>query len=281
MRPHDDSFLDSVAALALGTLPETEARDVVRHATACAICSREYASLRAAADAIGFAAELAPTAMDELSARRLKARVMTAVVESVPETHNGVRTTQPLDSRASAGGDASRRGRSVWLPYGIAAAAALVAAVSLANNATLRGDRASDASRIASLESSASDARSQANAARAQLVTLDARVAKIVAPGSRHFSVNAGEVVASGNRVILALRNLPKLPAGKTYQAWTLARGAKAVAPSVTFATDATGVALVELPEDAAHLAAVAVSVEPTGGSKAPTSKPTFVRALT
>jgi hypothetical protein len=37
---------------------------------------------------------------------------------------------------------------------------------------------------------------------------------------------------------------------------------------------------LVELPESAGDLAAVAMSVEPAGGSKAPSTKPAFVRPL-
>jgi anti-sigma-K factor RskA len=87
--------------------------------------------------------------------------------------------------------------------------------------------------------------------------------------------------VTSGGRVYLALRGLPAPPPGKVYQAWTLRRGAKAVAPSITFNPDPSGITLVELPEPASNLAAVALSVEPAGGSEAPTSTPAFVRPLT
>lgn len=45
------------------------------------------------------------------------------------------------------------------------------------------------------------------------------------------------------------------------YQAWTLAKGAKTVQPSMTFIPDV-------------RTALVAVSVEPTGGSERPTTKP-------
>jgi hypothetical protein len=51
------------------------------------------------------------------------------------------------------------------------------------------------------------------------------------------------------------------------------------VAPSVTF-VPRPGLTLVELPESADGLAAIAISVEPEGGSKAPTSTPAFVRSL-
>lgn len=273
MTTHDDAMLDSVAALALGTLPETEAREVAAHVASCSICAREYAELRSVADAVGFDAELPAAQIDDLTSRRLKSRVMTAVLASVEHDLPGAGTTSPSRNGAP-------RTLTPWLPYGFAVAAALVAAVALANVASLRGERASDADRIASLSASARDADARAASLQGHLRELDARVASIVAPGSRHFPVATGEVVASRGRIVIALHDLPKLPAGRVYQAWTLAKGAKAVAPSITFTPDAAGVALVELPEGASNLAAVAVSVEPAGGSKAPTSKPAFVRVL-
>jgi anti-sigma-K factor RskA len=65
------------------------------------------------------------------------------------------------------------------------------------------------------------------------------------------------------------------------YQAWTLAPGAKTVSPSLTFVPDRNGFVVVSLPQSVGDVSAVAVSVEPTGGSKAPTTKPLFVQPLT
>ena len=79
---------------------------------------------------------------------------------------------------------------------------------------------------------------------------------------------------------ILLSSPLPPLPKGKVYQAWTLPKGAKAVQPSLTFSPNADGVAVVALPVDASKVGAVAVSVEPEGGSKTPTTTPTFVRPI-
>lgn len=272
---HDESLLDTIAVYALGALPESEARGIAEHIESCTTCAREYAELRATADLVGFEAEIAPDALDEISTRRLKSRVMISVHESAREAAPVAIVSTKLSTNGAVA-----RSRSSWLPYGAAVAAAFVAAVSLANNATLRNDRTSDATRVASLETDARSARARADALQAQVGVLDARVASIVAPGSRHFAIASGEVIKSGNRIVIALHDLPKLPAGKVYQAWTLTNGAKTVAPSITFAPDAAGVALVELPESAARLAAVAVSIEPVGGSKAPTSKPAFIRAL-
>jgi len=70
------------------------------------------------------------------------------------------------------------------------------------------------------------------------------------------------------------------LPKGKVYQAWTIAKGTKTLAPSINFTPSAAGNAVVALPENGDNITLVALSVEPEGGSKAPTSKPTFVRPL-
>ena len=97
----------------------------------------------------------------------------------------------------------------------------------------------------------------------------------------KHYVIASGEIVTRGDRIYMAMRSLPAPPPGKVYQAWTLAKGEKRVAPSVTFVPDVHGTTLVALPVDASSLAAVAISVEPEGGSKQPTSKPIAVVPLT
>jgi anti-sigma-K factor RskA len=98
-------------------------------------------------------------------------------------------------------------------------------------------------------------------------------LADLSAPDVQRYAFAGGEVVTRGERLYLAMRNLPALPAGRTYQAWTLPKGALRVAPSVTF-EPAGGVAVLRLPQRATTIAAVAVSVEPAGGSQQPTTKP-------
>jgi len=250
MSVHPD-MLDSVAMLALGVLPEDEARSVAEHLGDCAECSAEYADLRVAANAVGFSAELTEAEFGGAEGARLKARVMDAVRAS------GSPKVVPLPSREARG-----RARGPWLAYGAAAAALILAVVSSANYAVLRGKVDSDAAAVA-----------RANA-------LAVQVANLVGPGAKHFAVSGGEVVTSGGHVYLAIRDLAAPAPGKVYQAWTQRTGSKAMAPSVTFSPDPSGVTIIELPQSAAGLTAVAVSVEPAGGSLAPTSTPTFVRPL-
>lgn len=91
----------------------------------------------------------------------------------------------------------------------------------------------------------------------------------------------AGEIVAVVNdaegRGALVARGLPAAPAGRTWQAWTLA--GDDVRSEGVFEVGADGVAVVTFaltrpPE------AVAVSLEPAGGSEAPTTDPVAVVAL-
>ncbi len=82
---------------------------------------------------------------------------------------------------------------------------------------------------------------------------------------------------SSAHRIYVVAHGLPALPPGKVYQMWTLAKGATAVAPSVTFVPDTTGNALVTVPADPATTTETAISVEPAGGSKQPTTKPIAV----
>jgi anti-sigma-K factor RskA len=111
-------------------------------------------------------------------------------------------------------------------------------------------------------------------ALNARLVSQGQTIADLAAPDARRFAFSGGEVLTRGDHLYLAMRDLPAPPPGHVYQAWTLAKGAKAVAPSATFLPGSGGATVVRLPETATTLAAVAVSVEPAGGSKQPTTKP-------
>jgi anti-sigma-K factor RskA len=99
-------------------------------------------------------------------------------------------------------------------------------------------------------------------------------IADLSAPDSQRRAFAGGEVVTREARLYIAMYGLAEPPPNHVYQAWTLAKGAKSVAPSVTFKPSPGGVSVVRLPQNATDLAAVAVSVEPDGGSKQPTTKP-------
>ncbi len=109
---------------------------------------------------------------------------------------------------------------------------------------------------------------------RAQAAQQRQLLADMMAPDSKRMPFKHGQVLMHGPRLYIAVTDMPMPPRGKVYQAWTLAKGAKTVAPSMTFMPGSNGMTVVRLPEVATTLAAVALSIEPEGGSQEPTSKP-------
>jgi hypothetical protein len=270
---HDDARLDSIAVLALGALPAGETRELRAHMAGCEICRNEYAELRAAADALALSAEATSEELGGAQSARLKARVMDAVrADLIPSPGPVAPSVVPMRPRIAA--------PRAWLPYAAMAAALVIATFSGYSAYTMHAENESNRQQIALLQARLDAQERTVSSARAELALNQSRLADMIAPGATQFAVHDGVVVRSGDRVMIAMRRMPALPKGKVYQAWTMRRGAKTVTPSMTFVPDATGLALVELPGSATGLAAVAVSVEPEGGSKAPTTKPMFVRLL-
>jgi hypothetical protein len=260
-RSNREAMMELVAAYALGALPRSEHALVTAYILADPEARAEFEALRPVADLIGLAAE---EPVDSARTARMKQRIMATVKAPAP---------------AVAPADATRRNgnaRSSWfVGAGLAAAAAVVfALVSTIQNFSLRSDLANANSRAASL---------QAQIAQNERVRVRDRemVADLIATDAQRFPVPDGEVIKHGAHLYLTLHSLPPLPRGKVYQAWTIAKGAKTLAPSIIFTPSPAGNAVVALPENAETLAVVALSIEPEGGSKAPTSKALFVRPLT
>jgi len=253
------SMLDDVAAYALGVLPAAQAQAVAAHLETCEECREEYRLLRPAVTAIGLSAEAcldASSAADSVAppGSLLKKRIMRQIRPNVGE----MRAVRPI----------------VWPAYAVAAACLLVALVTGIFNISLNSELRQNQAQLAQL------AAHNAQTTR-ELAYQRTALADLVSPDSQHYTVQPGEVVRHGTRLYLAMRALPAPPKGKVYQAWTLHNGAKLMSPSVTFVPNRNGVAVVQLPVNASQIAAVALSVEPEGGSKQPTSTPTFVLKLT
>jgi anti-sigma-K factor RskA len=257
MTPLDrEAMMDLVAAYALGVLPQSEAALVTAFILSDEEARAEYQALRPVADAIALSAE---EPVDSARSARMKERLMSRVRAEAAASN-----VVPL----------ARGRRPALIGTALAAAAAVVfALISTAQNLQLRSDLANANKQNAAMQSSI--------AADMQLhVRERTMIADLMAPDAERFPVAEGDVVRHGEHIYFALRSLPTLPKGKVYQAWTFIKGQKAPNPSVTFLPGPSGVAVVALSGTAQNVAAVAVTVEPEGGSKAPTSKPTFVRPL-
>jgi len=265
-QPDREAMLDSVALYALGVLPREEAALVAAFIANDDGARREYVELRAAADALAHAAE---EPVDSARSARMKERLMARV-----------RTDAAAASAPQARGALARRrvapAYPAWLwGTGLAAAAAIVfAVVTVAQDLTLRGDLAAADRRVATLQSRL--AQSARAAAQDRLM-----VADLLAADAKRYEVADGAVVVRGDRLYFALTKLPPLPKGRVYQAWTAPKGSAKMAPGPTFVPNPGSVTIVPVGVDATRVGTVAVSVEPEGGSKAPTTTPTFVRPLT
>lgn len=83
-----------------------------------------------------------------------------------------------------------------------------------------------------------------------------------------------GTISASPSKsMTFAMHGLAALPRGKTYQAWVIAPGASPT-PEPTFLPDSRGEGSVVIPVAPRKGLIVAVTVEPAGGSRQPTTTP-------
>jgi hypothetical protein len=78
---------------------------------------------------------------------------------------------------------------------------------------------------------------------------------------------------------IIAFRNLTQPPSGQVYQLWMITDGQPT--PGPTFMPDADGKAMVQVGGDAAGAGAMAITMEPDGGSQTPTTSPIMQGSLT
>lgn len=259
MMPHE-AMLDDVAVYALGSLPPDEAGKVRAHLSTCEECREEYAQLQPAAGAVAYAAEACPDQEHGAVVANplLKARIMQQIRrEAAPPAKSNVaemRAVRPI----------------VWPAYAVAAACLLIALVTGIMNISLNDQMRQTRTELAQIDN-------QNHRLLQDLAHQRTALADFVSPDSQRYGVDHGQVVRHGKRLYLAMEALPPPPKGKVYQAWTLRSGGARMSPSVTFVPDGGGVAVVPIPVDASAIAAVAVSIEPDGGSKQPTTTPTFI----
>lgn len=227
---------EDIAAFAIGASPSTPlANCVSEHLKTCSECRAEYEQLRPVVTA------LAESARAPIVNPGLKARVM----------------SEARGTRRAAN----------WPPYLVAAACLVIALVSTVQSISLTSQLRGAQAQLASLGSSAQQSSREDAADKTML-------ADLMDPHATRYPLADGSVVARGSHLYLTLHDLPALKKDRVYQAWTMRLGSKKLVPSSTFSPDPQGVAVVALPDDARDVSFVAVSVEPNGGSKQPTTKP-------
>jgi len=255
----EERFLELAPLAALGALDGEDRVAFEQHVRTSVVC-------RAELEAFASVAARIPLALDPVPPpARMRQSVLAAI---------GVPAAEPAV--------APRRG---WLLPGFAAAAALLLGIGYlitrserdaarreAENArTTVSSLAADVQRaqdeLAALRKSLADERS----VRDLVTHPDARVAKLA--GLPFAPKATGRVVwnPTSREAVLVASGLDPAPAGKTYEVWVIAQAAPV--PAGVFQVAADGSAVFRLPvvEDTAHAKTFAVTLEPAGGTPAPT----------
>jgi anti-sigma factor RsiW len=233
-------------AYAVDALDDRERGQFERHLAACPECADEVAELRLTANRLG-------TAISEDPPAHLREQVLTRI-HQVRQDPPGLRLVRRR-------GPASRR---QWVTGLTSAAAAIALALAVTFGAI------------------AAHTQAQLNSAQGQLAAAAVRYAPVGqvlgAPDVRSVSASG---TAGGNATVMVSRRLNKLvflafhmPAvatGKTYQAWAIGAGNPRSMGLMTLNADDSTVPLVL--DSLTNTAKIAVTVEPSGGSRQPTSR--------
>jgi anti-sigma-K factor RskA len=271
MTPQDHEELRArIGPLLIGALTAAEAAEVRAHIATCVDCAAEARAMQGVTDEITWSVEL----IDPPPA--VRARVMAAIAARQPMTSVALRGAQTMPSR---------------LPW-LAAAAAIVVAVGLGGyGVQLRG-------RVQSLQRQLRDALAQiqagdqriaqarlaaAAAARQLSVVAAADAAQVALKGQPAAPRASARVLWSRSRGLLfSATDLPPLPAGRTYQLWIISGRSAPISDGWIFKPDAEGgvTALFATPATLPQPTAIAVTIEPDGGTKAPTGAMQLIGSL-
>jgi anti-sigma-K factor RskA len=245
-----EQFAEDLSLYALGSLEGAEREALEKHLESCASCQQELRQLH------DDMAMLALSASGPAPPRRSRERLLAAIAKEP--------RLQAVPKR-----------RISWAPVGwlAAAAAVIVAAVLWQQNADLR-------QRVGTLE-----VRSSQQSAELERVKTDYEVFSspetlqitLVSTGTPQPQGRAFYLQSRGRLVFLA-NNMPALPADRVYELWLIPPDGKPL-PAGVFQLDAHGNGKVVNPplQPGVQPKLFAVTVEPRGGSAAPTTKPMMI----
>jgi anti-sigma-K factor RskA len=254
-----------LALAALGALSADDEKGVEAHIAWCADCRKELAELRDVAAGVG--ASIPSTPMDPERKQRVLARLQRRIAHSKEMPSMGSRVPPKM--------------RPSGMPW-LAAAAAVLIAIAGGWFLGRAGEQRNTAQQLAR-----ADSVLQESAARLaeQKATLDA----LTGPGVKVINAAAAGVSQPyarmfwdqpANKWTFVAYNLPANAPGRTYQLWLITKDQKKVSAG-TFAAAPDGKAFVRATYALASdsLVAIAVTDEPAGGSKQPSTTPFLVGA--
>ncbi|MFG3142416.1 anti-sigma factor domain-containing protein [Streptomyces sp. NPDC048211] len=257
MDPHEAS-----GAYALHALPEDERLAFERHLRGCASCQAEVAGLRATAALLGQATAVTPPPhwreelLRKVALTPQEAPVRTRETAPPPRAPAAA---QPVPAASTAGSRAHAPSRQ---PPRVVLAACVAAVLACLGIATWQYQEAQDA------RTTAEQVHEQQDDVARVLTAPDVRL--------EHEEMRDGGTAAvafsrSENAATLAVSGLPPLAADKTYEAWFIEDG-NPVPAGLLGNSPIPGLTLLDGPVD--NATAVALSVEPSGGSSQPSTEP-------
>ena len=242
---HDD-YKEMIPARALSALDAAEERALNEHLENCAECRKELEDWQATAATLALASDPVEPSP------KVRERILSEVRKDRSSTPEVIPFKAPP--------------RNIWSSFGTLgaiAAVVLFTALSIGLAVLWRQNQ-----------------RLVRDKEFVELVnTPGARVSELrgAEPGQ---SATAKLAYDRAGRAILMASKLPRVPEGKAYQLWFIV-GDRPPVPGRTFVPDKTGNAILneEIPRDAVDANVFAITVEPTGGSSAPTS-PIYLRSF-
>ncbi|MFG3281542.1 anti-sigma factor domain-containing protein [Streptomyces sp. NPDC048111] len=231
-------------AYALHALTETERAEFEEHLRACEGCAQEVRELSATAARLGLAVSVTPPV-------ELKDAVLRRI---------SVVRQEPPHTPAAPGAAGNRRRGARWSRYALAAC--LAAAAALGGVAVWQHQRATDA------QERADAAQRQSQQLADVLAAPDAKAVTGTLPDGASGTL---VVARSRNQAAFVASGLQRPPAGKVYQLWFNDQGTMRSAGLMNPARSTEAV-LLNGPVDRAS--GMGITLEPAGGSTAPTSAP-------
>jgi anti-sigma-K factor RskA len=242
-----------VGAYAVDAVDDEERAAFERHLAECPECRAEVASLREAAISISLTTTTpAPEALRENVLAKISTIRPFPPVEAPPR-HDAA----PVGHRADVVPLTRRRRATTWL-----AAAAAAAAIVVGGVVWSPWDDGSQGTQLTATEK--------------VLRAGDAQRYQQAIDGARATIVRSASL---GKAVIIA-DNMPAAPAGKDFQVWFDVPGRGMVSAGV-MPHEAKPTVTMLLEGDAAKATGAGITLEPAGGSPAPTSKPVALIAFT
>lgn len=247
---------EALPLLALDVLDVDERDALEDHLATCPACAEEAAAYGEVAAALA----LALPQSDPSSA--LKDRVLRAAMRprALPLSEDGRRAPTPL------------RGLRRWgmnLSSLVAALALLVAAGSTFWALSLRAEVQAQQARIQTLSVRAENYQRVA----AVLQAADTQIRVLQGTDTAPSAFGRVYIDPESSEGMLMVRNLPPLPQGQVYQLWVNGADGRRQSAGVLTWTDrqGNGYTLIKCPETLARWQSFGVTLEPSGGSPAPT----------